>query len=182
MDRGAFVSRAEAESTTLGEALARYRREVTPAKKSASIERFRLDRRDAHRYSQRFLASIRGKDVADYIEERRQERVASAIIHKEINLLSHLFNVARTAWSMESLSNPVDLVKGQRPKLPGGCDRRLVGDEQARLLAAALAYGGEIGSLITWAVETAMRRGEIATMRWGHMDRKARLIARFTRV
>ena len=182
MRRGTFVSHAEAERTTLAEALDRYRREVTPAKKGASIERFRLDRWAAHDYAQRSLASIRGKDIADYIEERRQEGAAPATIHKEINLLSHLFNTARTAWGMESLTNPVDLVKGQRPKLPSGRDRRLVGDEQARLLAAAQAYdagphaGVGIADIITWAIETAMRRGEIAAMRWDHLDRKARVL------
>ena len=51
--------------------------------------------------------------------------------------------------------------------------RRLVGNEQTSLLAAAATYGGEIGPLITWAIETAMRRGEIAAMRWEHLDRKA---------
>jgi hypothetical protein len=40
----------------------------------------------------------------------------------------------------------------------------LVGDEQARLLAAAQAYGGEIGPL-TWAIETAVCRREIGAMR-----------------
>ena len=180
--RGVFVSRAEAESTTLAEALDRYRREITPTKKGAGIERFRLDRWTAHDYAQRSLASIRGKDVADYIEERRQEGAAPATIHKEINLLSHLFNTARTAWGMESLTNPVDLVKGQRPKLPGGRDRRLVGDEQTRLLTAARAYdagphaGIGIADIITWAIETAMRRGEIAAMRWDHLDRRARVL------
>ncbi len=77
---------------------------------------------------------------------------------------------------MESLSNPVDLVKGQRPKLPQGRNRRLVGDERGRLMTAAQAYGGEIGPLITWAIETAMRRGEIAAMRWEHLDRQARVL------
>ncbi|MHB8253858.1 MAG: tyrosine-type recombinase/integrase [Acidiferrobacter sp.] len=172
--RRVFVSRSEAESTTLAEALARYRREVTPAKKGASIERFRLDRWDAHRYAQRSMASIRGKDVADYIEERHQEGAAPATVHKELNLLSHLFNTARTAWGMESLTNPVDLVKGQRPKVPQGRDRRLVDDEYPRLLTAAATYGGEIGPIITWAIETAMRRSEIAAMRWEHLDRTTR--------
>ena len=171
--RGVFVSRSEAESTTLAEALTRYRRDVSPAKKGASIERFRLDRWERHPLAHRSMASIRGKDVADYIEERRQEGAAPATISKELNLLSHLFNVARSAWGMESLSNPVDLVKGQRPKLPPGRDRRLVDDEESRLLEAAMAYGGEIAHLITWAIETAMRRGEIAAMRWEHLDRKA---------
>ncbi len=182
MDRGVFVSRTEAESTTLTEALERYRREVTPVKRGAAIERFRLDRWARHPLACRSLASIRGKDVAGYVAERSQEGAAPATIHKELNLLSHLFNTARTAWGMESLTNPVDLVKGQRPKAPPGRDRRLVGDEQARLLAAARAYdagphaGVGIANIITWAIETAMRRGEIAAMRWEHLDRKARVL------
>ena len=72
------------------------------------------------------------------------------------------------------MGNPAELV--HKPRLPQGRDRRLVGDEQARLLAAAHAYGGEIGPLITWAIETAMRRGEIAAMRWDHLDRRARVL------
>ncbi len=173
IDRGAFVSRAEAESTTLREALERYRRDVTPTKRGATIERFRLDRWANHPLARRSLASVRGKDIADYISERARDGAAPATISKDLNLLSHLFNVARTAWGMESLSNPVDLVKGQRPKLPPGRDRRFVDDEEARLREAAMAYGGEIAHLITWAIETAMRRGEIAAMRWEHLDRKA---------
>ena len=46
---------------------------------------------------------------------------------------------------MESLSNPVELVKGQHPKLPPGRDRRFVDDEEDRLLTAAATYGGESG-------------------------------------
>lgn len=77
---------------------------------------------------------------------------------------------------MESLGNPVELVKGQRPKLPAGRTRRLVDDEESRLLDAAKTHGGEIGPIITWAIETAMRRGEIAAMRWEHLDRKHRVL------
>ena len=82
--------------------------------------------------------------------------------------------IASREWGMESVRNPVDLVR--KPRLPQGRNRRLVGDEQARLLSAAQAYGGEIGPLITWAIETAMRRGEIAAMRWEHLDRQARVL------
>nr|WP_205736194.1 site-specific integrase [Acidiferrobacter sp. SPIII_3] len=66
--------------------------------------------------------------------------------------------------------------KFQRAKVNNARNRRLVGDEQSRLLASARAYdstphaGGNVGSLITWAIETAMRRGEIAAMRWDHLD------------
>ena len=72
---------------------------------------------------------------------------------------------------MEGLSNPAELVHKPRP--PQGRDRRVVGDEQARLLAAAQAYGGEIGPL-TWTIETAVCRREIGAMRWEHLDRPTR--------
>lgn len=42
MDRGCFVCRSEAEVTTLGEALERYKREVTPHKKGAHQESKRI--------------------------------------------------------------------------------------------------------------------------------------------
>jgi len=42
MDRGTFVDRSEAESTTLGELIDRYLVEVTPLKKSAAKEERRL--------------------------------------------------------------------------------------------------------------------------------------------
>ncbi|MHB8252365.1 MAG: tyrosine-type recombinase/integrase [Acidiferrobacter sp.] len=178
MDRGVFVSRAEAESTTLREALDRYLREITQTKKPSTIarEKNRVVVLTALPFARRSLASIKGSDIATFIRGRQIQGLGANAIRLDLALLSHLFNVARTAWGMESLGNPVDLVKGQRPKIPRGRDRRLVGDEQARLLASAQACGGEIGPIITWAIETAMRRGEIAAMRWEHVDRETRTL------
>ena len=173
--RGVFVSRAEAERTTLDEALLRYETEITPRKKSVG-ERGFVRRWRAHPLAQRTLASLRGKDIAEYIRAREADGVGANTIRLELALLSHLFNTARSAWGMESLINPIELVKGQRPKLPRGRDRRLVDGEEKQLLAAAHNYGGEIGPIITWAIETAMRRGEIAAMCWEHVDRNARVL------
>ena len=176
MGRGTFVSRAEAEGTTLAEALGRYAVEVSSKKKSGARESYTIRVWQESALGPRALASIRGKDIAQAVRDFEARRLAPNTIRIHLALLSHLFNTARTAWGMESLTNPVDLVKGQRPKLPGGRTRRLVGDDLPRLLAAAQVYGGEIGPIITWAIETAMRRGEIAAMRWDHLDRKARVL------
>ena len=178
MSRGVFVSRAEAEDTTLAEALNRYRTEIVPQKKNAERESRRVNglTHTLGPLALRFLASIRGKDIMSFIKTRQAGGAGPNTVRLDLALLSHLFNTARTAWGMESLANPVELVKGQRPKLPGGRDRRLVGDEFPRLLSAAETYGGEIGPLITWAIETAMRRSEIAAMRWEHLNRKARVL------
>ncbi len=174
MERGVFVSRAEAETTTLTKALERYISEISSKKKSGSREISTIRWWQDSTIGPRFLASIRSKDIVEALAIKEAEGAAPHTIHLYLALISHLFTVARKHWGMEGLSNPAELV--HKPRLPQGRDRRLLGDEEARLLAAAQAYGGEIGPLITWAIETAMRRGEIAAMRWEHVDRKAQVL------
>jgi integrase len=174
MARGVFVSRAEAENTTLREALDRYQREIVPGKKNADREGRRVKGLQARTLARRSMASIQGKDIAAFMQQRQAEGAGPNTVRLDLALLSHLFNVARAEWGMASLANPVEMVR--KPRLPAGRTRRLVDDELPRLLAAAVTYGGEIGPLITWAIETAMRRGEIAAMRWDHLDRKARVL------
>ncbi len=58
-----------------------------------------------------------------FLSEAR--KAPPAAIHKELNPVFRPFNIARTAWGMESLTNPVNLIKAQRPRLPPGRDRRL---------------------------------------------------------
>jgi len=64
---------------------------------------------------------------------------------------------------MESLTNPVRRI--QRPRLHNSRDRRLLPGEEPRLMAACAAYGGPIGPMVAIALETAMRRGELVSMR-----------------
>ena len=174
MDRGAFVSQAEAEGTTLTEALNRYTREISSQKKSGNREIFTIRWWQGSPLAPRFLASIRGKDIAEVLAIKEAEGAAPHTIHLYLALLSHLFTVARKRWGMEGLSNPAELV--HKPRLPQGRNRRLVADEEARILASAKTYGGEIAPLIAWAIETAMRRGEIAAMCWDHLDFEARVL------
>lgn len=176
MDRGVFVSRVEAESTTLAEALERYATEVTARKKHAVKEAPRVRALQMRGIALKTLSAIRGKDVAAFIREREAEGVGANTIRLDLAVLSHLYNIARSAWGMESLGNPVDLVRTQRPKVPRGRERRLQDDEEARLLTAARTYGGEMEVIIGFAIATALRRGEIVGMRWDHVDRKAHVL------
>ena len=81
------------------------------------------------------MASIQGKDIAAFVQQRQAEGAGPNTVRLDLALLSHLFNIARKEWGMASLSNPVELVR--KPKLPGGRDRRLVDNEYSRLLSAA---------------------------------------------
>jgi integrase len=59
--------------------------------------------------------------------------------------------------------------KVRYPRLPTGRERRLEGDEEARLLDA-LSQNLIMHAAVRFALETAMRRGELAAMKWRDVD------------
>ncbi|RCN59036.1 tyrosine-type recombinase/integrase [Acidiferrobacter thiooxydans] len=139
MDRGVFVSRTEAASTSQTEAWDRYLREITPTKKPSTVarEKNRVKTLAALPFARRSLASIKGSDITTFIWGRQAEGLGANAIRLDLALLSHVFTVTGSAWGMEPLGNPVKRIRGQRPKLPGGRTRRLVDDEHRRLVEAA---------------------------------------------
>jgi Site-specific recombinase XerD len=174
MLRGVWRDRSESESTTLMEALDRYAEEIVPSKKAPRQELVRLRQWQAKPIAKMFLASIRGKDVAAVIRDMEAEGKAPNTIRLYLALLSHLFTIARKEWGMEALSNPVELVR--KPRLPQGRDRRLVGDEETRLLDTCQAMNPELASIVVIAIETAMRQGEIMGMTWDKVDLKRQTV------
>ena len=67
-----------------------------------------------------------------------------------------------------------NLIKGIRPpRTPPGRDRRLIGDEEDRILAAAgkaRAYPHMLVAAIELAIETGIREDRLATMRWSQVN------------
>ena len=173
MARGVFVSRKEAESTTLTEALDRYEQEISPRKKSHAIEKVYIRTLKKSFLSNRFLAGINGLDISRYRNARLEEVSPTAVRH-ELSLLSHLFTIAIKEWSMFGLINPVMQIR--RPKPNKSRDRRLLSGEEKALLDACEAYGGDLPHIVEIALETGMRRSEIAGMTWDLVDLKKRTV------
>ncbi len=169
MEQGTFICSKEAQRTTLREALGRYAREVSIEKKGRAQELQRIAIWQRHPLAERSLASLRGADLAAYRDERLAVGKSSNTIRLELAIISHLFTIARKEWGMESLANPVQMIR--MPKASASRDRRLETGEIDRLLeAAAKSKSREIGPIIEIALETAARRGEIAAMRWEHIN------------
>ncbi|MFO7761826.1 MAG: tyrosine-type recombinase/integrase [Desulfobia sp.] len=168
MDRRVFISRKEAENTTLEEALQRYREEYIPRLAQPKTEYNRVRQILRHDISSQFLATIRTIDINDYIKFREKE-VRPKTIRLELSLLSRLFEVAASDWGMESLGNPVK--RATKPKLPKGRERRLKEAEEEKLLEHCFS---RLRPVILFALETAMRRGEIAELTWENVDLKRR--------
>lgn len=179
IDRGVFVSRREAEATTLYDALDRYQREVTPRKKGADQEKYRIAALQAMPLAKRTLAGVRGAEVAKLRDDELARGLASSTVMKTLALLSHLFETARKEWGIE-VDNPVKRIS--KPKVDNARERRL-SDEEMRYLLAALddPKGTAVDrrnewtpKIARWAIETAMRQGEILALDWKHVDLEKR--------
>ena len=167
MDQGVFVSRAEAESTTLKELLERYLAEITPQKKSAEPETNRLRLMMRHPLARRFVAGVRGVDIARWRDERLR-KVTPATVKRDLVLLGHVFEVARKEWGIY-VHNPVRDIK--LPPCGRPRDRRLQPGEETRLFTACRgARNRWLLPLVQLALETAMRQGELLRLRCEYID------------
>jgi integrase len=169
MDRGVFVSRVETEQYTLGECLDRYVAECTPNLKYPKREADRARFLKRYPIAHRIMATIRSKDIADFRRQREEEGRSGNTIRLDFALISKLFNYARSEWGMESLQNPVRIAA--KPKPARGRDRRLEEGEEKKLLDAA---SDVFRPIILFALETAMRREEIASLLWKNVNLRGR--------
>jgi len=187
MDAGVFVSRSEAEATSFASALELYAKEITCKKRSSASELSRIQAMQRHPMALRSLASIRGSDMASYRDSRLEEGLAPATVRRELALISHVFTIARKEWRMESLTNPVELIR--QPSVDDSRERRILSadvwtqkggkllHEHVDELEMICRYSRstELPKIMTFAVETAMRRSEITGLQRANVNLEKRV-------
>ena len=169
IDKGQFVSINEAQRTTLGDAIARYLVEVTPIMKGATEDTIRLKaimRKPIARWS---MANLSAARIAAYRDERLKE-VSGGTVIRELAYLSSIINHARREWGI-TVPNPVQMVR--KPQSPQARARVLTDVEVSKLLQALEPTGRRshwTKPAVKLALATAMRRGELLSLRWEHID------------
>ena len=162
----------EGQRTTLGEALERYKLEITSSKKGWKREQDRVEVWKKHPLALRFLSQLRGSDFAKYRDDRRTQGRAENTIAIELKLISKLYKIAARDWGMEGLRNPI-----ANMTMPGPSnkrERRLQSEEEQGLLAE-LAKTRYMAPLASLAIETAMRQGELLALTWADVDLHKRI-------
>jgi hypothetical protein len=124
MDAGSFVDRSEAERTTLADALKRYRKEIVPEKRHPYQEERRIDRWLDNDLAYRTLANLRGVD-AKYRDKRRAAGRAENTIRLELQVIRHLFEIARKEWAWKAFRTRSTISGSHREARPetGACAR-----------------------------------------------------------
>ncbi|SOE18218.1 phage integrase family protein [Hoeflea halophila] len=174
LDRsGSLQDTRLAERMTVRELLERYLQEITPHKRSAATEGYRIKALMKRDIAHRTLAMLSSVDVATY-RDMRLKSVSTSSVIRELNTLAHAIDVGRKEWGVHLPQNPVRLIR--RPAPPRGRDRRLEAGEEQRLLDAADDGRSEyMRPLIILAIETAMRQGEMLSLTWSDIDLDKRI-------
>lgn len=129
--------------------------------------------------SQRPIGSILSTDLTRIRDEWLQHLKPSTVVRR-LALISHLYTVARKDWSMPMLANPVQLVR--RPVVQNGRTRRIYTRIMLRGVSAQecprnelqwivrATRSRELPIIIVLAVQSGMRRSEIAGIRRENID------------
>ena len=169
IDKGQFVNVSEAQRTTLGDLVGRYLVEVTPTMKGATEDTIRLKaimRKPIARWS---MANLSAARIAAYRDERLKEVGAGTVI-RELAYLSAIINHSRREWGI-NVPNPVQMVR--KPQSPPARGRVLTDEEVSKFLQALEPTGRRshwTKPAVQIALATAMRRGELLSLRWEHDD------------
>ncbi|WP_419740730.1 tyrosine-type recombinase/integrase [Ruegeria sp.] len=165
---GALPSRAQQQADalqamTLADALRQLADEMT-------VERWRLLALGRSKVAKLRIEAITVDDVSKWRDKRLQGAKPSTVV-RELSLMQTAIDRAR-GNNASSEANPLRHVK--RPRIDHRRERRLTDDEWQRLLwAAGECLNPLMRPLLLLARETAMRRGELLSMKWRDVDLEA---------
>ncbi|HSL05557.1 MAG TPA: site-specific integrase [Nitrospiraceae bacterium] len=99
-------------------------------------------------------------------EEQRIETVSAWTVRNELTVLRHMLRLAHKKWGYLDRVPEIEL-----PKAPNGRTRYLTEGEITKLLAAcAQSRNPHLTAIVTLALNTGMRKGEILGLTWERVE------------
>lgn len=163
--------------TNMADLFQRYTQEICGEKKGARWEVIRLRTFCRYPWAKIKLANVRREDIERWIDYRLKS-VKPSTVNRELTLLSHCFTQARR-WRLMGHKPMADLKK---PRNPPPRNRRIKPHETQSILAA-LQYSESVPVVLQsqrvavaflFALETAMRAGEICALWPEHINEQQR--------
>ena len=177
LEREAELSGRKLPDKTFADALRRYAREEADGP-GGRWERVRLAALERDPMAKRRIAALTAEDFAAWRDarlkqkaRRRKTLIQPGTVAREMNLLRSVLEVARREWRWIRV-NPMKDVRW--PKTPKGRARRIT-PEETETLATAFGVWDKLqaetstqrtGLAFLFALETAMRSGEILDLTW----------------
>ena len=176
VQREADLIAARLPDHTVREALRRFGREVSPTHKGERWEIARLGLLERDPLAAVMLPDLQPRHLAEW-RDCRLKSVSGSTVRREMTLLRSVLKVARAEWGWLRADPLADIAK---PIAPPSRRRRIAADEADRIVLA-LGYDGgvpqnasqRVALAFLFALETAMRAGEILGLRPGDVGAKS---------
>ncbi|XSG86474.1 MAG: integrase [Methylohalobius sp. ZOD2] len=165
---GEFRDYRKAERTTFAEASKLYRENVLPGLKGGKQDASRLSIVNSF-FSGYALAAIDTQLLHTY-RDKRLLVVGPQTVKHELTLVRR---VLKWCQLEAGIALPQGIPDMKAPKLPRGRERR-VGDRELARVCKELDF--EKAAMVRFAVEAAMRRGELCVMRWEDVGLPRRML------
>ncbi len=156
--------------------LERYSREVSARKRGYARERNMVNVLLRDPLADTPLRTLSPRDIAAW-RDRRLRQVSGASVDREMTILSHACSVARREWGWLG-ANPVSDVR-RPPTAPARTRRPTQAETDALLLVLGYSRdepprtrSARVGAAYLFAMETAMRAGEICGLEWKHVNKR----------
>ena len=162
IDRGTYINTDYAQKTLFKEILQKYLDDVAPNMRSADNQIIRVKKLMKHPIAEVSMAQLSPKHMANYRDERLKLIKPNTVI-RELAILSSIINHAKHEWGLNVI-NPVKMIK--KPSSSQGRDRILNDEELDRLFIQLEKVSPWYKPLVEFALETAMRRGELMSLIW----------------
>ena len=148
---------------TLNRLLSKYQEKITPKKRGAAPELRRINRLLTDPISRVPVSKLSSQLLAEFRDRRLQDGVRAS--QYDLIIIRHCIKIAMCEWGLMLERNPAALIK--LPPSPKARERRLLPEEYKKLETAAhLTRNQNVWPVVLFAIETAMRRGEILNLRW----------------
>lgn len=154
---------------TLTDLLKRYEFEIALAKKSYPVERYYFELISRQAFANVTLKNLRASDIQKWMDERNKTHQPASTI-RVAGVINRVLNIAIRNWNYPLAQNPMQKVikpaNTARPIL------RLTPDTLQKLKSPS----SKIGWIVLFALETGMRRSEIANLKWPDINLTEQLV------
>lgn len=162
--------------TLFSDVIKRYLNEVTPTKRGEKHEFNRLTRFLRHPITDKYISDVTRQDLELWIKERLKT-VKGESVRRELSTIGHIFKVAVERWGYIQNSPMTGL---QQPQASKPRTQRFTLEDIDEIIKIS-GYNESLktakartGAAMLFAVETAMRAGEICNLTWSNVNLEKR--------
>jgi integrase len=171
IDRGTFKDQFNSQNYLFSDLITIYLEKVIPTLRGEFEDTYRLKKLLRNPISQINLSKLTPNVIANYRDERLKE-VTGPTVKRELSYISSIINYGRRELNI-NIENPVSLIR--KPANSIGRDRVLNDSEIERLLIESDKTNNWMRPLVEFALETAMRRGEMLSLLWININFEKRI-------